>query len=167
MEYSVGPMGKSTYESFGNDFFNGFGNFGNSSWVIISLIVAFIAAILIFFLFLNKKNENRFSGFGKWLYEFLNFRKLFLEGFLKFIYLISAFFITLYSFSVIGENFVGFLLILVFGNIILRCFYELVMMLLIICRNTNEINAKTVKYNDPYVTKNENTDNNDDLKIEK
>ena len=42
-------------------------------------ILSFIVAIAVYFIFLNPSNENKFSGFLKWLYNFLSFRFLFLE----------------------------------------------------------------------------------------
>ena len=118
---------------------------GASVWIIISLILAIIGGILIYFLFLNKKNEGKFNGFVGWLYDFLSFKKMFMEALLKIIYLIVALFITLSSFASIGTNFIAFLLTLIVGNIIARLIYEFALILLIICRNTTEINKKLSK----------------------
>lgn len=118
---------------------------GASVWIIISLILAVIGGILIYFLFLNKKNEGKFNGFVGWLYDFLSFKKMFMEALLKIIYLIVALFITLSSFASIGTNFIAFLLTLIVGNIIARLIYEFALILLIICRNTTEINKKLSK----------------------
>lgn len=46
-----------------------------SIWVIISLVLAIVGGILIYFLFLNKKNDGKFNGFVGWLYDFLSFKK--------------------------------------------------------------------------------------------
>lgn len=121
----------------------GFGQTSNSlTWMIIALILAIAGGILVYFLFLKKANENKFTGFLKYLYEFLSFKKMWLESILKISYLILAIYISLMSFELIGTSFLGFILTLVFGNIVLRVVYELSLLLLTICRNTTEINKK-------------------------
>ena len=65
-----------------------------------------------------------------------------LEELLKATYLISAIFITLYSFGLIAVSFVLFLTTLLIGNLILRIVYELSILLVKICHNTTEINSK-------------------------
>ena len=117
---------------------------GSSAWIIISLVLAIVGGILVYFLFLSKKNEGKFTGFLGWLYDFLSFKKMFLETLLKITYLIFAIYVTLSSFAIIGSNFLGFLLTLIIGNLVVRVIYEFSLILLVICRNTTEI-AKSVK----------------------
>ena len=117
----------------------------SSIWVIISLILAIVGGILIYFLFLSKKNEGKFKGFVAWLYDFLSFKKMFMEALLKITYLIVALFITLSSFALIGTSFLSFLLTLVIGNIAARVVYEFSLLLLVITKNTTEINDKLSK----------------------
>ncbi len=118
---------------------------GSTVWIILSLILAIVGGILIYFLFLNKKNEEKFTGFLGWLYDFLSFKKMFLEALLKVTYLIVAIYITLYSFVLIGESFLAFLLTLVLGNVVTRVVYEFSLILLVICRNTTDIAKNTSK----------------------
>ena len=120
---------------------------GNSVWIIVSLILAVVGGILVYFLFLSKKNEGKFTGFVGWLYDFLSFKKMFLETLLKITYLIVAIYITLSSFSLIGSNFLSFLAMLIIGNVAARVVYEFSLILLVICRNTTEI-AKNTKKSD-------------------
>ena len=117
----------------------------SSVWIIVSAILAFIGGILIYFLFLSKKNEGKFNGFVGWLYDFLSFKKMFMEALLKITYLIVALYITLSSFALIGTTFIGFLVMLIVGNVIARIVYEFSLLLLVICRNTTEINKKLSK----------------------
>ena len=116
-----------------------------SVWMIVSIILAIIGGILIYFLFLSKKNEGKFNGFVGWLYDFLSFKKMFMEALLKITYLIVALYITLSSFALIGTNFVLFLATLIIGNVVARLVYEFSLLLLVICRNTTEINKKLSK----------------------
>ena len=55
--------------------------------LIVSLILAFVGSLLIYFIFLSRKNDGRFRGFVGWLYDFFSFKKLMLESLLKIIYL--------------------------------------------------------------------------------
>ena len=111
-----------------------------SVWLIISVVLAIVGGILVYFLFLSKKNEGKFKGFVGWLYDFLSFKKMFMEALLKITYLIVAIYITLSSFAIIGSSFLGFLVYLIVGNLIARLVYEFSLILLVICRNTTEIN---------------------------
>lgn len=120
----------------------------NSIWMIVAFVLAIVGGILVYFLFLSKKNEGKFTGFMGWLYDFLSFKKMFIETLLKITYLILAIFITLSSFALISTNFIAFLLYLVLGNLTVRVIYEFSLILLVICRNTTDINKKlTVKEN--------------------
>lgn len=114
---------------------------GSLVWTAVSIILAIIGGILAYVLFINKNNklDNKFLV---WLRDFLSFKNLLLETILKVTYVILTIFITLSSFNMIGINFLGFLLYLIIGNVILRIVYESSLMLLMIWKNTSEINKK-------------------------
>lgn len=114
---------------------------GSLVWTIVSVILAIIGGILAYVLFINKntKLENKFLI---WLRDFLSFKNLLLETILKVTYVILAILVTLTSFNMIGVSFFGFLLYLVIGNVVLRIIYESSLMLLMIWKNTSEINKK-------------------------
>lgn len=131
---------KSTYNTS-----SGLFSSGNAIWIIISLVVAVIGGIVLYFTFLSKKNEGKFTGFLGWMYDFLTFKKMVIENILKILYLIIASFITLSSFALISTSFLSFLCYLVIGNVIARISYELFLVLLVICRNTTDINKKLTK----------------------
>ena len=112
-------------------------------WVIISLVLAIVGGLVVYFVFLSKKNEGKFTGFLGWLYDFLAFKKMTLEVILKVTYIIFAIFVTLSPLANIGKDFLGTLLSIVIGNVTLRLVYEFSLVLLVICRNTTEINKKS------------------------
>ena len=118
---------------------------GNSVWIIISAVIAVIGGIVLYFTFLSKQNEGKYTGFLGWMYDFLTFKKMVIENILKIIYLIAASFITLASFAVISNSFLSFVLVLVVGNLVTRIMYELFLVVLIICRNTTDISKKLDK----------------------
>lgn len=117
----------------------------NTVWVIISAVIAVIGGIVLYFTFLSKKNEGKYTGFLGWMYDFLTFKKMVIENILKICYLIFASFITLASFAVISNSFLSFIMVLVLGNLFARITYELFLVVLIICRNTTDISKKLDK----------------------
>ena len=116
-----------------------------AGWTIAALVIALIGGIVLYFTFLAKKNENKFNGFLGWAYDFLNFKKFLAETLLKISYLIIAIYITLSSLSMIGINFLGFVLYLILGNVVARIVYEFLLIAIVNCRNTTEINKKLSK----------------------
>ena len=120
------------------------GSYGMSEasaiWSGISAIIAIIGGFVLYFTFLSKKNEGKFKGFLNWLQDFLTFKKMFIEHFLRITYLILAIFITLASLG--AGHILATLLVLVVGNLVLRMAYEFSLILLVICRNTTEMNKK-------------------------
>lgn len=115
---------------------------GLGIWMIISAVIAIAGAIVIYILFLNKENENKFTGFIAWLYDFLSFKKMLLEVILKVCYLITAIYLTLFGLGLLSVNVLTALMTIVLGNVIARIAYEFSLILLTICRNTTEINKK-------------------------
>nr|MBP3258470.1 hypothetical protein [Bacilli bacterium] len=111
-------------------------------WGIIAAILAIIGGILVYVLFLSKKNEKKFTGFVKWLYDFLSFKTLTLEMLLKVFYLITAIYLTLVSFAFIGTSALLFFGILILGNLFARVIYEGSLLVILIYKNTKEINEK-------------------------
>ena len=111
---------------------------GSTIWGIVSLVLAVVGGIALYFTFLRKKNDGKFKGFWGWMYDFLAFKKMFVEEILKVLYYMVAIFITLGSFTIINQ-FGMFLVTLVIGNIIARLTFELMLVVLVICRNTTTI----------------------------
>lgn len=133
----------SPYVGFSSSSINSVAN--SAVWIVISFVLAIVGGIVLYFTFLSKKNEGNFTGFLGWLHDFLGFKKMLSEALLKIGYLVIALYITLSSFSFISYNFLGFLIYLILGNIIVRVIYEFLLIALINCQNTTEINKKLSK----------------------
>lgn len=140
-------MNSSYYKNYGTNNLNNTINSATNAaiWMGIALILAIVGGIVLYFTFLSKKNEGKFTGFLAWIHDFLSFKKMFAEVLLRIGYLITAIYVTLSSFSLIGSNFLGFLMNLVLGNILVRIIFEFLLIALVICRNTTEINKKLSK----------------------
>ena len=112
---------------------------GTEVWIIVSCILSIIGGIFIYYAFVSPKAKNNYQGFLAKLYQFLNFRITIFEALLKIVYLIGALSITLSSFAFLGTNFFKFLYILVFGNILLRITFEVLLKLFILAKDVSEI----------------------------
>lgn len=110
-------------------------------WLMVSLVLAIVGGVCLYVCFVRKDKELTDPKLVK-LRDFLQFRTLIIEPVLKALYCILAIFITLYSFSMISSSFLGFLMFLIFGNVVVRLGYEGSMIILMIWRNTSEINKK-------------------------
>lgn len=123
-------------------------NYSGIAGAVIAILVAIILGVVLYFTFLNKKNEGKYTGTPGKIYNFLNFNKFYAEDILKLLYIISAAVLTVASiiFMFLGTKlFVASLLLLVLGNVALRVGYELVMMFIILCRKTVSVDRRLEK----------------------
>ena len=117
---------------------------GSAVWTLVSLILAAIGCFLVYFLFIKKEVKTD-SKFLKWLKSFLNFDTMLIESILKIAYIFVVIFITLSSFSLISYSFLSFVVTLIFGNLIARIIYELILITVMIWKNTAEIKKSLKK----------------------
>ncbi len=111
-------------------------------WIIISIILAVIGGIFLFTTYLVKEKENSYTGYKKIIYDFFNFKITMIEPIFRVLYLIVAIAITLSSFSYITINFFKFISILVFGNVVARLCFELLLLTLKSFKDISEIKSK-------------------------
>lgn len=108
---------------------------------VLGLVFGVIGAFVIFFVFMAKKNEERYTGRLAKLYDFLNFRFYIIEDVLKFCYILAACLCTAvgaFTALTIVELTRG-LVLLVGGNLAARMVFEFLMMLVKACRNLGEV----------------------------
>lgn len=127
----------------GYDYTTGLGSFNNTGmgsfiWLIVAFILSLIGCFVIYFLFVKKENKLN-NKVLEWLRSFLRFDTILIETILKIVYIFVALFITLGSFSLIGINFVSFLTTLIVGNLVARITHELILITIMIWKNTSEI----------------------------
>ena len=129
--------------NYGNDLLGSSASSGLFSmiWTIVAFVLALVGCFVVYFLFV-KKDVNSKSKFVLWLQEFLRFNKMLIEPIIKISYIFGALFLTLGSFALIPTSFVSFLLVLTVGNLVLRVAYEASIMLVMLWKNTSEINKK-------------------------
>lgn len=115
---------------------------GMRVWTIISLILAIVGGILVYFLFVKAKEDPK-NKFLKWLKDFLAFKTMWIETILKVLYYILTIFFILGSFALIPVSFLSFISTLVLAPIVIRLIYEFSMMFIMIWRNTADIAKNT------------------------
>lgn len=111
---------------------------GTAVWTVIAFIIAIAAGIMIYFMFV--KDNKPVSENLQNLKDLLDFKTMLIEPILKIVYIIATVFIILFSFGLISLNFVSFLMVLILGPIAIRIVYELMMINIMIWKNTKEIN---------------------------
>ena len=127
-------------------------------WVIISILLAVIGGIFIFTTYFGKEKASEYNGLRKVVYDFLNFKITIIEPIFRVLYLIVAIAITLCSFSYIPTNFFQFIGTLVFGNIVARLLFELLLLVLKLFKDVSDINRKIKKSDTKESTKKQKTD---------
>lgn len=118
--------------------------FDFSSWqFVVGLIFALAVTVLLFCSILSKSKEGTFTGFKKVVRDFFNLKYLILERIAKFLYVLFTL-CTIFTgfFLLFGKTFLIGFIMMVFGPIVLRLSYELFMMIILLVKNTMEINAK-------------------------
>lgn len=111
-------------------------------WIIISIIVAIIGGIALYYTVFDKKNADKYKGKMASLYNYFTFKKFIIDDILKTLYIILAIGITLLSFTFITANIWKFIFILIIGNIALRLSFELLLMFTDLCHNVKIISQK-------------------------
>ncbi len=116
-------------------------------WVIISILLAVIGGVFLFTNYFGKDKEGTYTGYKKKIYDFINFKTTIIEPIFRVLYLIVAIAITLASFSYITTNFFEFIGTLVFGNILARLAFELLLLILKLFKDVSEIKDSLKKTN--------------------
>lgn len=107
---------------------------------IIAAIVVIAGGLALYFLFVRKPNQ--FQGTVAKLHDVLNFRTWYTEKIIRVLYCITVVGIVVYSVILLFSHFFTAVLLFVLGNLTARIVYEYALLLLVLCRNTQEINRK-------------------------
>lgn len=124
----------------------------SESLVIVFAVISLIVAILSMIFITPRSRKPYLNGFFRWLHGVFNFDALLIDKILKFLYIFSTVFVICVGFLGIIQGFrvidytgdvllYGFL-VLVLGPFVVRLFYELLMMMVILVKHVAEINRK-------------------------
>ena len=107
---------------------------------VLAAIIIIAGGLALYFLFVRKPNH--YQGAVAKLHDALTFRTFYTEKLLRALYCIVVVGIIVSSVELLFSNFFGALLVFVAGNLIARIVFEFALLLLVLCRNTQEINRK-------------------------
>lgn len=120
-----------------------------------AVIIALVLGIVLFFTFLKKNNEGKYSGVKGKFYNAMTFNRFYAENIIKFIYVILACVLTMVGLvQIVIGSFIAGIVTLVLGNVILRISIELLLMFIILCKKTVSMDRRLSKieafYEDQY-----------------
>ena len=107
---------------------------------VLAALVIVAGGLALYFLFVRKPNH--YQGAVARLHDALSFRTFYTEKLLRALYCIAVVSIVVSSVILLFSNFFGALLVFIAGNLIARIVFEFALLLLVLCRNTQEINRK-------------------------
>lgn len=107
---------------------------------VLAALVIVAGGLALYFLFVRKPNH--YQGAAARLHDAFSFRTFYTEKLLRALYCIAIVSIVVSSVILLFSNFFGALLVFIAGNLIARIVFEFALLLLVLCRNTQEINQK-------------------------
>ena len=107
---------------------------------VLAALVIVAGGLALYFLFVRKPNH--YQGAVARLHDALSFRTFYTEKLLRALYCIAVVSIVVSSVILLFSNFFGALLVFIAGNLIARIVFEFALLLLVLYRNTQEINQK-------------------------
>lgn len=131
-------------------------NYVNSYMIMtVAVVIAIVLGIVLFFTFLKKNNEGKFTGVKGKIYNALVFNRFYAENVIKFLYIVAACVVTVLGIvQIVLGSFVAGIITLTVGNILLRIGTELVLMFIIMCRKTVSMDRRLSRieafYEDQY-----------------
>ena len=115
-----------------------------STLMIIGLALALVVTILLYCLVFPRKKDGKLPGFFQFLKNFFEVRYLLIEKLIKFFYVLLTFafiFCGLIMTFTVEPFYVG-LIVMILGPIALRFVHEILMLAILLVKNTIEINNK-------------------------
>lgn len=130
------------FDFFNNDPFWGAQDYYGSIqrmifWVIGLIAAAVVLGIVLNFTFLKKSNEGKFKGIWRKLYDTLSMNRFYTEDIVKLVQVITFLILTFLGlYMIFTGSIVGGLMLIIFGNLMARLCYELIIMFAILARKT-------------------------------
>ena len=132
---------------------------GLGAFSVIAVILAITATVLAFIFIVPDKRREKLNKFGKFIHDTLNFKYLIVEKILQALYIFFTAFVILAGFFMLFIVTDGWLsggvwlggygiLLMIFGPIVIRLFYEFVMMFVLLVKNVIKINSKLKNQNE-------------------
>lgn len=120
----------------------------NGALSVVATVLAIAATVLAFIFIVPEKRREKLNAFGKFLHDTFNFRYLVVEKIFQALYIFATAAVILNGFFMLftfvyGTWLGGYgILLMIFGPIVVRLVYELLMMIIILIKNVISINNK-------------------------
>ena len=112
----------------------------------IAAAIAAVLGVVLFFTFFRRKNEGRFFGVKGKIYNFMNLNRFYAEDLLRLVYIVATCVVTVTGIvSIVMGSFIIGIVELIAVNLILRIGFELVMMFIMLCRKSADIDRKLTR----------------------
>lgn len=125
--------------------------------VILGLIAAITCTVLLYVFVMPKKKDGKLENkFLQGLHDYFQFKRLYVEDIMKFLFMLLSLLCVGVGFFMLFSGYASYwggytsyflpgLMLMVLGPVILRITYEMVMLTILMVRNTIEINNKMDK----------------------
>ena len=113
-----------------------------SEYGLLAFLLAVVGTVLLMVLVIPEKRRAGLNKFFRVVADICTFRGLILEYILRALYIFETLLVILLGFFLLFQAPLRGLLIMVLGPIVLRIFYEMIMMFILMVRNLMEINRK-------------------------
>jgi len=113
--------------------------------LILALLAAIVLVILLYVLVLPKSKDGKLNGFFQWVHNYFHMKKLYIESVLRFFFILNTMFWLCFGFFMMFAGkppIITGLMIMVVSFIVNRLLFEFNMMIILLVKNTMEINNK-------------------------
>lgn len=113
--------------------------------LILAVIATIVLVILIYVMILPKSKDGKLNGFFQWVHDFFHMKKLYIESVLRFFYILGTIFWLCvgFFFMFVAKPVILLGLAIMVGSFIInRLLFEFNMLLILLVKNTMEINNR-------------------------
>lgn len=110
--------------------------------LIVALLLAIAGTVLSYIFIIPKNKARELNKFWRFVHDTFNFKTLLVEHIFKAMYVFLTIFMVAYGFCAMFVSFLGGILLMVLGPIAVRITYEMIMMFIILVKNTSDIRNK-------------------------
>ena len=113
--------------------------------LVLALIATIVLVILLYVMILPKSKDGKLNGFFQWVHNYFHMKKLYIESVLRFFFIFGTMFglcIGFFFMFVMPPYVIGGLMIMIGTFIVNRLVFEFNMMVILLVKNTMEINNK-------------------------
>lgn len=104
------------------------------------VLISLLLVVLLYIFIIPEKKRNKLNPFFKAIHDFLTIKSLLVEAIFRFIYIFSVVLCIVFGFYQLFKDVTSGLLFVILGPIICRIIYEFAMMMILLVKNTIEIN---------------------------